>query len=63
MQSFVNRGSTQLNLSDLNLVYACTRDKTMMIDVQANEITEKDLEAAFRFAHPEVSQRGQPLVL
>lgn len=25
-----------------------------MIDVQAREISEKDLEAALRFAHPEV---------
>lgn len=45
----------QLNMSDLNLVYACTRDKTLMIDVQAREISEKDLEAALRLAHPEVS--------
>lgn len=28
-----------------------------MIDVQAREITEKDLEAALRLAHPEVSHR------
>ena len=47
----------QLSLSDLNLVYACTRDKTLMIDVQAREITEKDLEAGLRLAHPEVSHR------
>lgn len=45
----------QLSLSDLNLVYACTRDKTLMIDVQAREISEKDLEAGLRLAHPEVS--------
>lgn len=45
----------QLNLSDLNLIYACTREKTLMIDVQAREITEKDLEAGLRLAHPEVS--------
>lgn len=44
----------QLSISDLNLVYACTRDKTLMIDVQAREISEKDLEAALRLAHPEV---------
>lgn len=44
----------QLNLSDLNLVYACTKDKTLMIDVQAREISERDLEAALRLAHPEV---------
>jgi polyribonucleotide nucleotidyltransferase len=45
----------QLSFSDLNLVYACTRDKTLMIDVQAREISEKDLEAGLRLAHPEVS--------
>ncbi|KAK9080215.1 hypothetical protein SSX86_001891 [Deinandra increscens subsp. villosa] len=50
----------QLNPSDLNLVYACTRYKTMMIDVQAHEISEKDLEAAFRFAHPKVVKFIEP---
>lgn len=45
----------QLSLSDLNLVYACTREETLMIDVQAREISEKDLEAGLRLAHPEVS--------
>lgn len=49
----VNPTMDELNLSDLNLVYACTKDKTLMLDVQASEISEKDLEAAFRFAHPE----------
>lgn len=48
---------SQLSLSDLNLVYACTRDKTLMMDVQAREISEKDLEAGLRLAHPEVSHR------
>lgn len=48
-------GSMQLSLSDLNLVYACTKDKTLMIDVQAGGISEKDLEAGLRLAHPEVS--------
>ena len=48
-------GIAQLCISDLNLVYACTKDKTLMIDVQAREISEKDLEAGLRFAHPEVS--------
>lgn len=44
----------QLGMSDLNLVYACTREKTLMIDVQAREISERDLEAGLRMAHPEV---------
>ena len=38
-------GALQLGLSDLNLIYACSRDKTLMIDVQAREITERDLQA------------------
>ncbi|KAJ0433130.1 putative polyribonucleotide nucleotidyltransferase [Helianthus annuus] len=56
----VNPSMDELKLSDLNLVYACTRDKTMMIDVQAHEISEKDLEAAFRFAHPEAVKFIEP---
>ena len=48
----------QLSLSDLNLVYACTRHKTLMIDVQAREISERDLEAGLRLAHPEVWYNG-----
>lgn len=47
----------QLNLSDLNLIYACTQDKTLMIDVQSRGITEKDLQAALRLAHAEVNVR------
>ncbi|KAF9620300.1 hypothetical protein IFM89_011035 [Coptis chinensis] len=49
----VNPSMDELSLSDLNLVYACTRDKTLMIDVQAREISERDLESALRIAHPE----------
>lgn len=47
-------GALQLGLSDLNLVYACSRDKTLMIDVQAREITERDLQAGMKLAHSEV---------
>uniref|UniRef100_A0A0D3F7N8 Polyribonucleotide nucleotidyltransferase 2, mitochondrial n=1 Tax=Oryza barthii TaxID=65489 RepID=A0A0D3F7N8_9ORYZ len=43
----------ELGLSDLNLVYACSRDKTLMIDVQAREITERDLQAGMKLAHAE----------
>ena len=50
----INIYVSQLSLSNLNLVYACTRDKTLMIDVHSREISEKDLEAALRMAHPEV---------
>jgi polyribonucleotide nucleotidyltransferase len=47
-------GALQLGLSDLNLVYACSRDKTLMIDVQAREISERDLQAGMKLAHSEV---------
>ncbi|XP_010248546.1 PREDICTED: polyribonucleotide nucleotidyltransferase 2, mitochondrial isoform X2 [Nelumbo nucifera] len=58
----VNPSMDELNLSDLNLVYACTRDKTLMIDVQAREITERDLEAALRLAHPEAVKYLEPQI-
>jgi hypothetical protein len=44
----------QLCLSDHNLIYACSRDKTLMIDVQAREITERDLQTGMKLAHSEV---------
>ncbi|XP_022739590.1 polyribonucleotide nucleotidyltransferase 2, mitochondrial isoform X2 [Durio zibethinus] len=61
-QFIVNPTMDELNLSDLNLVYACTRDKTLMIDVQAREISEKDLEAGLRLAHPEAVKYLEPQI-
>ncbi|GLU02089.1 hypothetical protein SLE2022_193580 [Rubroshorea leprosula] len=61
-QFIVNPTMDELSLSDLNLVYACTRDKTLMIDVQAREISEKDLEAGLRLAHPEAVKYLEPQV-
>ncbi|PIN21833.1 putative RNA-binding polyribonucleotide nucleotidyltransferase [Handroanthus impetiginosus] len=61
-QFIVNPSMDELNLSDLNLVYACTRDKTLMIDVQAREISEKDLKAALRLAHPEAVKYMEPQI-
>ncbi|XP_062010169.1 polyribonucleotide nucleotidyltransferase 2, mitochondrial [Rosa rugosa] len=58
----VNPTMDELSLSDLNLVYACTRDKTLMIDVQAREISEKDLEAGMRLAHPEAVKYLEPQI-
>ncbi|KAJ6811184.1 putative polyribonucleotide nucleotidyltransferase 2, mitochondrial [Iris pallida] len=52
----------ELTLSDLNLVYACTRDKTLMIDVQAREISEKDLEAGLKLAHHEAIKYIEPQI-
>ena len=39
--------------SDLDLIYASTRDLPLMIEGGAKEISEKDLFAAMKFAHPE----------
>ncbi|KAI4350665.1 hypothetical protein L6164_005098 [Bauhinia variegata] len=61
-QFVVNPTMDELSLSDLNLVYACTRDKTLMIDVQAREISEKDLEAGLRLAHPEAVKYIEPQI-
>ncbi|KAK8586927.1 hypothetical protein V6N13_085941 [Hibiscus sabdariffa] len=61
-QFVVNPTMDELSLSDLNLVYACTRDKTLMIDVQAREISEKDLEAGLRLAHPEAVKYLEPQI-
>ncbi|XP_010940149.1 polyribonucleotide nucleotidyltransferase 2, mitochondrial isoform X1 [Elaeis guineensis] len=52
----------ELSLSDLNLVYACTRDRTLMIDVQAREISEKDLQAGLKLAHPEAVKYIDPQI-
>ncbi|CAO2842131.1 unnamed protein product [Amaranthus hypochondriacus] len=61
-QFIVNPTMDELSLSDLNLVYACTNDKTMMIDVQAREISEKDLKVALRLAHPEAVKYLDPQI-
>ncbi|KAL5793213.1 hypothetical protein ACOSP7_001807 [Xanthoceras sorbifolium] len=61
-QFIVNPTMDELSLSDLNLVYACTRDKTLMIDVQAREISEKDLKAGLRLAHPEAVKYLEPQI-
>ncbi|CAH9125235.1 unnamed protein product [Cuscuta epithymum] len=61
-QIVVNPSMDELSLSDLNLVYACTKDKTLMIDVQAREISEKDLKAAMRLAHPEACKYLEPQI-
>ncbi|VAI58529.1 unnamed protein product [Triticum turgidum subsp. durum] len=52
----------ELGLSDLNLVYACSRDKTLMIDVQAREITERDLQAGMKLAHSEAVKYIDPQI-
>ncbi|KAJ3692530.1 hypothetical protein LUZ60_012880 [Juncus effusus] len=52
----------ELSMSDLNLVYACNKDKALMIEVQAREITERDLKAGLRLAHPEAVKYIEPQI-
>ncbi|WCJ21022.1 polyribonucleotide nucleotidyltransferase putative [Euphorbia peplus] len=61
-QFIVNPSMEELALSDLNLIYACTREKTLMIDVQAQGISERDLEAGLRLAHPEAVKFLEPQI-
>ncbi|KAJ0962507.1 hypothetical protein J5N97_027629 [Dioscorea zingiberensis] len=61
-QFVFNPTMDELSSSDLNLVYACTRDKTLMIDVQAREISEKDLKAGLKLAHPEAVKYIDPQI-
>jgi polyribonucleotide nucleotidyltransferase len=50
----VNPTHTQRADSDLDLVYAGTRDLPVMIEGDAREIAEADLVAAMKFAHEQV---------
>ncbi|KAL9678238.1 hypothetical protein QQ045_016080 [Rhodiola kirilowii] len=58
----VNPNMDELTSSDLNLIYACTQDKPLMIDVQSSGILEKDLQAALRLAHPEAVKFIEPQI-
>lgn len=46
-----NPTHAEMQTSDLNLVYAGTRDLPVMIEGNANEISEADMVAAMKFAH------------
>jgi polyribonucleotide nucleotidyltransferase len=46
-----NPTHAEMQTSDLNLVYAATRDLPVMIEGNANEISEADMVAAMKFAH------------
>lgn len=50
----VNPGLEERKGTDLSLVYAGTANHCVMMDVQAKEITNKDLAQAMRLAHQEV---------
>jgi polyribonucleotide nucleotidyltransferase len=49
----INPTHAERETSDLELIYACTRDLPLMIEGGGAEISEADLLAAMRFAHDE----------
>jgi polyribonucleotide nucleotidyltransferase len=49
----VNPSHDERDKSDLDLVYCCTRELPLMIEGSAKEISEKDVVAAMKAAHPE----------
>ncbi len=53
-QFVVNPTHTEIAQSDLNLIYAGNREHPIMIEGNAQEISEADLLAAMRFAHQHV---------
>ncbi|KAF3788328.1 Polyribonucleotide nucleotidyltransferase 2 [Nymphaea thermarum] len=58
----INPDMDELSLSDLNLVYSCTRDKTLMIETQAREISNQDLIDALHLAHAEANKLIDPQI-
>lgn len=44
----------QLRTSDINLLYVCTRGKTIMVDLGARETSVNDLAIYLKLAHVEV---------
>ncbi|XP_026441136.1 polyribonucleotide nucleotidyltransferase 2, mitochondrial-like [Papaver somniferum] len=58
----VNPQKSELACCDIDLIYACTRDKTLMVDVQANDVVEEDLEVALRLAHQEAVKYIDPQI-
>ena len=53
-QFILNPTHSEIATSDLNLTYAGNRDCPIMIEGNAQEISEKDMVAAMRFAHAAV---------
>ncbi|CAI5535846.1 unnamed protein product [Closterium sp. Naga37s-1] len=59
-QFVVNPSMTQLASSDLSLVYACTQEHAVMMEVQAREISNEDMAAALHLAHAEAAKLIPP---
>ncbi|VVB00442.1 unnamed protein product [Arabis nemorensis] len=49
----INPTTEEQRESDINLLYVCTREKTVMVDLEAPEISESDLETNLKLAHLE----------
>ena len=49
----INPTHSEREISELDMVYACTKDFPLMIEGSANEISENDMIAAMREAHAE----------
>ncbi|CAM6101524.1 unnamed protein product [Calypogeia fissa] len=56
----VNPNMDEVTRSDLNLIYACTAEKTLMIETQAAEITNEDYASALSLAHSEAIKLIDP---
>eukprot|EP00898_Chlorokybus_atmophyticus_P008169 jgi/Chlat1/8353/Chrsp80S07895 len=56
----VNPNTKQMEDSDLNLVYACTRDDAVMVEASAESLPESTIASAFKFAHSEATKLLEP---
>ncbi|KAI3858467.1 hypothetical protein MKX03_014827 [Papaver bracteatum] len=61
-QFVVNPLKYELPCCDINLIYACTRDKAIVVDVQVQEVSEEDLASALRLAHQDAVNYIEPQI-
>ncbi|KAI3930495.1 hypothetical protein MKW98_022144 [Papaver atlanticum] len=58
----INPVKSELVCCDIDLIYACTRDKVLMLDLQAQEVSEEDLALGLRLAHQEAVKYIDPQI-
>lgn len=56
----VNPDIEQLQQSDLDLIYAATPSRTVMIEAQSAEMSNAEMEKALRFAHAQAKRLIEP---
>mmetsp|Transcript_3625 Transcript_3625/g.13007 ORF Transcript_3625/g.13007 Transcript_3625/m.13007 type:complete len:783 (+) Transcript_3625:202-2550(+) len=56
----VNPDIAQLQQSDLDVIYAATPTRTIMIEAQCNEVPNDEMEKALRFAHAQAKRLIEP---